>query len=238
MVRRLLVVLVVLLVLLVVADRVGAWAAQRTVEDKVEAELASSEVESAPPEVTINRVPFLTQVLAGRYESVTLRLRNVGRGELQLPLVELTATNVTASTSTLLSGDGEIVAERVDGTATIGYESVVDLTGQPELSLTPTRDGALDVRLPAEVGGEPLLLVGTAQVEMVDGVVHLQVTDLTVEDPPVPAAAEPTVANLTAELSVEIPLPPLPYGLNIESVRAESAGLVVTVSADDVPLAR
>jgi hypothetical protein len=35
-----------------------------------------------------------------------------------------------------------------------------------------------------------------------------------------------------------VPLPPLPYGLTLESVRATPAGLAVAVRAANVPLAR
>jgi hypothetical protein len=53
-----------------------------------------------------------------------------------------------------------------------------------------------------------------------------------------PPPAEALVADIARRLSVRVPLPPLPYGLTIESVRAERAGLVVAVQAHNVPLAR
>lgn len=239
MVRRLVVALVVLAVLAVAVDRVGVWLAQRTVADKVAAELATYEVDSAPPEVTFDRAPFLTQVAAGRYYSLTLRLRDVGSGGLRLPLVELTATGVTATVGTLVAREGPIDAERVDGAATVGYAGVVALTGQTDLRLSPASDGSLAVRLPADLLGTPVTLVGTAAVTVADGTaVQVRVTDLTVEDPPLPPGTEPLVDDIAQQISVDVPLPPLPYGLAVESVRAEPAGLVVTVVAHDVPLAR
>jgi hypothetical protein len=237
--RRILIVLVVLVALLVVVDRVGAWAAQRTVADQVSTELANHQVDSAPPEVTINRFPFLTQVAAGRYESITLRLRDVGSGPVRMPLVELTATGVDAPASTLMSQEGTIVAERVAGTATVGYGSVAELTELEGLELSPAADGSVRVVLPTEVADTEVTLVGTADVTAVDGAVQLQVTELSVDEEssePLPPGAEPVVEELAQQLSVNVPLPALPYGLTIESVRAESAGLAVSVSATDVPL--
>jgi hypothetical protein len=236
--RRILIVLVVLGVLLVVVDRVGAWAAQRVVAEQVAGELAESQVNSAPPEVTVNGVPFLTQVAAGRYESVTLRLRDVGSGPIRLPTVELTATGVTAPASTLIERDGPINAERVDGIATIGYASVAALTEQEGLELSAGEGGELRVRLPTELLNTQVVLVGTADMEVVEGGVRLRVNELEVEQPPLPPGAEPLVEDLAQRLAVDVELPPLPYGLTLESVRAESAGLAVGVSAVDVPLAR
>lgn len=236
--RRILIVLVVLVALLVVVDRVGAWAAQRTVADQVTAELANYQVESAPPEVTINRFPFLTQVAAGRYESVTLRLRDVGSGVVRMPLVELTATGVNAPASTLISREGTIEADRVAGTATVGYDSVAALTELEGLELSPGADGTVRVRLPTELAETEVTLAGTADVTAVDGAVQLQVIELTVDDEsePLPPGTEPLVEELAQQLSVNVPLPALPYGLTVESVRAESAGLAVSVSATNVPL--
>jgi hypothetical protein len=238
-VRRLVIALLVLGVLLVVVDRVGAWAAQRVVADRVASELAGYQVDSAPPEVTIDRVPFLTQVAAGRYGSVTLRLRDVDSGGLRLPLVVLTATGVTAPTRDVIAGEGRIDAERVDGTATIGYADVVELTRLEGLSLSAAGDGALRVRLPTELPTGPVTLVGTGELTATGAAIRVRVTELTVEEPSgLPPGAESVVAELARRLSVEVPLPPLPYGLTVESVRAEPAGLVVGVTARDVPLAR
>lgn len=237
-IRRLLVALVVLVGLLVVTDRVAAWAAQRTLADQVATELAAHQVDSAPPEASIGGFPFLTQVTAGRYERISLRLRDVGSGPLRLPLVELTAAGVTASPRTLVSRDGPIDAERVTGAATIGYEQVRALTGRDGLTLAPDR-GRIGVRLPVELLGVPVTLVGTASVEATGDVIQVRVTELDVVEPPaLPPGAGPLVDQILRDLSVDVPLPPLPYGLSVDRVRAEPAGLVVTVSAADVPLAR
>lgn len=234
--RRILIVVVILGALLAVVDRVGAWAAQRVVADQVEAELASTQVQSAPPEVTVNGVPFLTQVAAGEYDSVTLRLRDVGTGAVTLPVVELTATGVTAPASTLIEREGPIIADRVEGTATIGYGSVAALTDLAGLELSAAGGGQLRVRLPTELLDAPVVLVGTAEMEVVDGGVRLRVQDLEVEQPPLPPGAEPLVQDLIQRMAVNVQLPPLPYGLTLEGVRAEPDGLAVSVSAVDVPL--
>src|SRR5690606_3474840 len=154
---------------LVVADRAAAWAAERTVADKVASELADNGIDSAPPEVSIGGIPFLTQVGAGRFEEITLVLRDVGSAGLVLSRVELVATGVTASTSTALTGEGPIEADLVRGTATIGYATLAALPGPAELAglrLAPAEGGALAVELPAEVLDQRVTLSGTAEVEV------------------------------------------------------------------------
>jgi hypothetical protein len=236
--RGALVVLVVLAGLAVVVDRAAAWAAQRAVADQVEQELSDYQVDSAPPEVDIAGFPFLTQVVAGEYERVELLLRDVGSGELRLPRVELTATGVTAPVSTLIRGSGPIHAAHMRGEATVGYEEVRTLTGWEELSLAG--DGErVTIRLPVELLGQPLTLVGTAEAAIVEHAIEVRVEELTVEGPPgLPDGAQPLVDEIAGQLSVQVPLPPLPYDLRVESVRAERTGLVVTVTARDVPLSR
>jgi hypothetical protein len=236
-VRRLLVAMVVLIVMLVIGDRVAAWAAQQQLAEQVAGELATYQVESAPPEASIGGFPFLTQVAAGEYERITLRLRNVGSGSLRLPAVELTASGVTAAPETLVNREGPIHARQVVGRATVGYEQVRVLTGWDALVLAPADDGALTVRLPVELLGVPLTLTGTAAVEPAGNAIRIRVADLTVVEPTgLPAGAGPLVEQIARDLSVDVQLPPLPYGLSVDSVRAEATGLVVGVSAQDVAL--
>jgi hypothetical protein len=237
-VRGIVVAVVVLVAVLVIGDRVAAWAAQQQLANQVARELATYQVESAPPEASIGGFPFLTQVVAGEYEQITLRLRNVGSESLRLPAVELVASGVTAAPETLLNREGPIHARQVVGSATVGYEQVRALAGRDNLLLEPDA-GALRVRLPVELLDVPLTLVGTAAVEPAGNVIRIRVLELAVEEPTgLPAGAGPLVDQIARDLSVDVPLPPLPYGLSVDSVRAEASGLVVSVSAMDVLLSR
>jgi hypothetical protein len=232
-------VLIVLMALLVVADRVGAWAAERAVAEQVSQELDEYGVSASPPDITVGGFPFLTQALDGRYESVGVRLRDVESEGLQLPVLDLTATGVTASVSTLLERSGPVDAAEVVGTATIGYASVAELTELPELSLSAEPDGALRVRVPVEVAGLSLTLAGVATVAVDGTVVQVRVQELAVEEASdLPGAVNALIDQVAQALSVNVQLPPLPYDLAVESVRAESSGLAVTVRAFDVPLSR
>lgn len=232
-------ILIVLGALLVVADRVGAWAAERAVAEQVAQELQEYGVTASAPDVSVGGFPFLTQAMAGRYESVGVRLRDVESEGLRLPVLDLTATDVTASMSTLLERSGPVDAAEVAGTAVIGYASVAELTELPELSLAAAPDGAVEVTVPVAVAGLSLTLVGVAAVSIEGTVVQVRVQELAVaEAGDLPPAVNALIDQVAQALSVDVQLPPLPYDLAVESVRAESNGLAVTVRAFDVPLSR
>lgn len=235
---RWLLTLAVLAAVLVVVDRAAAFATGRTLADRVADELVAHDVRSAPPEVTVGGFPFLTQVATGRYESVTLRLRDVGSDEVRLPRVELVASGVTAPARALATGEGSVHAARLQGSATLGYEQVRRVTGYDELRLAAD-EGRLSVRVPVELSGEWVVLVGTAEATVTGHTVRIEVTGLGLADGrALPPGAQPVVDRVARDLSVTVELPPLPYGLSLTSVRAEPAGLVVAVEAFDVPLTR
>lgn len=233
---RVLAPLAVLAALVVVADRGGAWYAADAVADQVDAELAAQGVDSAPAEVTVDRVPFLTQVVTGEYESVTVVLRDLDSGPVRVSRAELVATDVRAELSQLVDGAGPVTAAQVRGTATVDYDSVAGLTGYDRLELAPDGDG-VRVRLPTELVGIELVVVGAGQVTIDDGAVRLDVAEVQLaDDAPAVPGVDAALATVAQQLSVTVDLPTLPYGLTVESVAVGEEGLVATVSARDVRL--
>lgn len=235
--RRTVVVLAVLVGLLVAVDRVAAWAAGEAVATRVDDELASYNVTAADPEADVAGVPFLTQVASGEYEEVTLRLRDVGSASVRLPEVRLTATGVTASAAVLIEGSGQIHADRIDGTAVVGYGTIAAQAGVEGLELSAADAGdEVAVRAPVELLGVQMTLAGTATVHAADDAIGIRVGELTAEGLPPDSASQ--VERLTQQLSFEFQLPELPYGLTVDSVRPRPSGIEVTFSAVDVPLSR
>lgn len=241
--RRLLVTLVVLLVVLggvlVVADRVAANVAERRIADQVTREMAKQEVRSSPPEVGVGGFPFLTQVFAGRYESISILLRDVegpaqGR-TVRVPELEVHARDVTAPIQTLRTGQGEIRAQTVEGTATISYGTVAAYIDQEGLTLTEEA-GRLGVTAPLTVLGQRLTVRGTADLTVDQGEVAIRFSQLTADGLPAIPAAQALVNAYAQQISVQVPLPALPYGLEVQEVRALPEGLAVTASAQNVPL--
>ncbi|HYN92361.1 MAG TPA: DUF2993 domain-containing protein [Pilimelia sp.] len=243
--RGLLIALIVLLVvvgaLVVVADRVGAGMAERRIAQEVQQELTARQVSSSTPEVTVGGFPFLTQVLAEKYESISILLRDVTTppeiSGVRLPRLDIEARDVRAPLDTLRGGAGDIVAGTVDGTATIGYASVVKLIKQPDLRLAE-RGGKLIASLPIDLLGQRFTLTGEALVEAVQGKLRVRFRDLTAEGLPDQPAVRDSLNGVAEQMSIDLALPALPFGLAIGEVRALPEGLAVSARARNVPLNR
>lgn len=241
--RRLLVVTVVLVlilaIVLAVADRVAVAYAERAVADQIRQQIVAQNIESSEPEVSIGGFPFLTQVLAGNYQSVSIVLRDVtgavNGNAVRLPELDVDARGVRAPLETLRSGQGEVTADTVLGTATVSYDSVVQLIDQPGLTLSE-RDGQLGVTAPVEILGQQITLTGTADLEVAQGEVLLRFADLDAEGLPGNDAAQSFVSAYAQQISIAVPLPVLPFQLDLQQVDVTPAGLVVTATAQDVPL--
>jgi len=242
--RRLLVVFIVLLVilggLLVVADRVAASVAERAISDRVGQELVRREIQSSKPDVGVGGFPFLTQVLDGKYKSITISLRdlegNVEGDSVRVPKFDADARDVTASLDTIRSGQGDVVAQRVTGTATVAYSTVVDQTNWPGLRLSE-RDGKLFATGPVEIAGQRITLSGTASdVTFSDGRVRIRFEELSAEGVSQIPGLQALLNQYARQLSVSFALPELPFKLEIHEVRARPEGLVVDGQADNVPL--
>lgn len=241
--RRLLIVFIVLLVivggLLVVADRVAASVAERTISDEISKELVAQQITSSPPEVAVGGFPFLTQVLAGEYQSIKISLRDLegdveGEG-VRVPRLDVDARDVSAPLETIRSGQGDVVAQVVNGTATISYASVVALMDQPGLRLSE-RDGKLFVNAPLTVAGQRIDLSGTAQLTVTDGRVQIRFEDLQAEGLPQLPGAEAVINQFARQISISMALPELPFKLDIRGVQARSDGLAVDARALNVAL--
>lgn len=231
----LIVVAVILLGLLLAMDRVGAWAAERVVTERVSQEMTEQDISAGRLEVTVGGFPFLTQVVDGRYEEVRMLMRDVSADGIVVPELHVRATGVNAPMGTLLSGDGEIVADRVTGTATIGYASVRALIDRPGLELS-AQTGKLRLRLPLTVAGQTLAAVAVADVSVADGLVRISVVDIRAEGIQLPPQVQRLLDQYKAVLSVQLALPQLPFQLKVESVQVRPEGLAVTAAAEHVPL--
>ncbi|MEU3453991.1 DUF2993 domain-containing protein [Micromonospora sp. NPDC006766] len=233
------VLLLVLAGLLVVADRVAAGVAERVIADQVRQEVARQDVQSAPPRVDVGGFPFLTQVAAGRYEHISIVLTDV-KGSVHgdtvsVPRLDVAAHNVRASLDTLRSRRGDVVAESVDGHATISYDSLAKLLDRPGLTLGE-RDGKLSVTAPVDILGKQLTVNGTADVTVANGKVALKFKDLTAAGLPNLPLARTLLANYANSISADVPLPELPFGLTVRQVEPKPDGLLVTADAKNVPI--
>jgi hypothetical protein len=242
--RRLLVTLLVLLALLgiglAVADRVAVAFAENRISDEIASGLADQQVSSAKPEVTITGVPFLTQVLAGRYAEIDVRLRDfagsAGGGKtVQLPVLDVAARDVRAPLKTLRTGQGDVVAQTVTGVGTLAYADLAALFGRKGLTLGE-RAGRLTVSTPFEALGQQVTLTGTADLSIQGDVLRVRIDELNADELASVPFAQQLVSAYAKQISVDLKLPDLPMGLRVQKVEPRPAGIAVTAGARDVAL--
>jgi hypothetical protein len=228
-----LIVAVVLLGVLVAADRIGAALATNAAQRY----LAQQAFFTDPPKVELAGFPFLTQAAEGRYDEITVRSAAI---ELNgVPAIDLDAHlhGVHLPLSDALGGSVQsLPVDSVDGSVTFDYAEVAKLSQISGLALTES-DGQLHVSANLTVPGLDVsgAVSGSAAPRVVDGKLVLAVTGLSVAGVSLPAAV---LSQLTALLAVPIPIPALPYGLQITSLQAAPAGLVVDGRATKLVIER
>lgn len=243
--RRLLITLIVLLVLLgivfAVADRFGASYAERMISDRVAQQVANEKATSDKPDVTVEGVPFLTQVLRGKYQEIKIELRNfagpAGNGQtIRMPLLDIRAKDVRAPLDTLRGGQGDIVATTVTGAGTVDYATLAELTDREGVKLGE-KDGKLAVTAPLEILNQTVTINGTANLEVADGnVVRVRFDQVTAEGLPDIPLVQNALTNYAKQISVDLKVPALPLDMVVRKVQPTAAGLVVTADAAEVPL--
>jgi hypothetical protein len=236
--RKLLTVLSVLVVLLgvvlVVADRVGVRYAQDEISKRVATQLTSRKLTtSAPPEVTITGVPFLTQAVAGNYKEIRVNLKDLKGGELPLTVLDVIAQDVRAPLSGVLDGTADVIATKVTGTGTVAYTSLVEKSGFTGITLSGEGGDSLRVSGQVPVVGT---VTGTASVTVVKGAIRIQVTSLKATNSSASAVAQSLIDTYRSRLVITLKVPVLPFDMVVTGVEPTPEGLKVTVSAQEVKL--
>jgi hypothetical protein len=243
--RRLLITFLVLLIflaiILAVLDRFGASYAERVISDRVAEQVANQEATSDKPDVTVEGVPFLTQVVRGEYQEIKIELRNfagpAGNGQtIRMPLLDVRAKNVRAPLETLRTRQGDNIATTVTGNGTVDYTTLEQLTEKDGVELGE-KDGKLAVTAPLEVLGQQVTINGTANLEVAEGnVVRVRFDQVAAEGLPNIPLVQQVLNNYAKQISVDLKVPDLPLTMVVQKVQPTPAGLVVTAGANEVPL--
>lgn len=210
--RRFLLTLVLLVGVLALADRAGAFAAQRVVAERLQADQSLA----VRPDVSIDGFPFLTQLFAGHYDQVDVTVHHVRRGSLEISRVIAHLTGVDVPFSAVLHQHvHRITVKRATAEVDLDYSDVNDMLAGKHLRMSSGTGGRVHMTASASVAGVS---------GHVDG------------DFPLTVQGSSLVVALPAGQSVQIPLPQLPFGITLLSARAESDGIVVRCSTSTFTL--
>jgi hypothetical protein len=226
-VKALLITLVALLGLAVVADRIAVGVAGDRVAEAIEqrGELAGT------PDVSIDGWPFLTQVVAGDYEDVRIRLSAADLGQPEGTTADVRLTGLHVPLSDLVGGSvEEIPVDRIDGTVTLSYELLSRELGT-DTTLVPEGDGLRLTKTVEVLGYEvPLTAVGTVTLDGQDLVIEVDEAGVAGVDLP---GAVVRAASDALDLRYAIELP---FGLELSGVSPREDGVLVTGGAVDTVL--
>ena len=239
--RRILITLVVLVLVVgggvFAMDRAVAAYAEDQIKTQTVAEVSARGMTSGEPRVDVGGFPFLTEVVSGKYDKIVIVLPNLSGQGLKLPELTLVATGVNAPLDTLRSGEGEIKADRVTGSAVVPWDVVIAAAKLKDLTLSAGDDGSLKVVGKASFAGISVPLTGSAKVSLASPTkLRIQVTDLAGTDANLNAVMKSLIEAYKDKLVFDVALPKLPYGLKLSQVRPTPDGLDISGFAENVPL--
>ncbi len=227
--------LLVLLALLVGLDRVAAGVAGRAIAQRAQ----DSQHLAQRPDVAVHGFPFLTQVLAGRYQNVTAQLQDVPIDGPRLSSVDVTANDVRVPLGDIVGGSiKQVPVGRAHGSVTISYADlnaylarrVQGVVGSA--AAVTTRDNNGHLRL---TGSVELPLIGQqsasgdADISLAGNQVTLRPSAVDVAGQSLPSAVRGIVSDA---LTVHLSLQNLPFGVRLTAVRPTPEGISLDGGAD------
>jgi hypothetical protein len=224
--KALLGLLIVVAVGLVVADRVGVRIAQNRIGQQVAAQYDLPR----QPDVTIHGIPFLTQVVGGEYDHITVDIGDWTEQGVTVSDVTVDMRGLNAPLSDVINGDTtNMTAGTAAASAIIPYDVIKKEAPKEVRSIGPKGDD-LSVDLTGSVLG--FQVNGTAVVSVKPTSKGIAITPQSVGE----GAAQMPLTLVRQQLTWVVPVRDLPIGARISGIEPTAGGLKVTATAHDVNL--
>jgi hypothetical protein len=224
--KALLGLLIVVAVGLVVADRVGVRIAQNRIGQQVAAQYNLPR----QPDVTIHGIPFLTQVVGGEYDHITVDIGDWTEQGVTVSDVTVDMRGLNAPLSDVINGDTtNMTADTAAASAIIPYD-VIKKEAPKEVKSIGPKGNDLSVDLTGSVLG--FQVNGTAVVSVKPTSKGIAITPESVGE----GAAQMPLTLVRQQLTWVVPVRDLPIGARISGIQPTAGGLKVTATAHDVNL--
>jgi LmeA-like phospholipid-binding len=219
--RAFLIVGVVVLLLLGVVDRVAAYVAPGEIAKQIQKD------QQLPNKVdaTVGGVPFLTQVLFGKYDNLGLTLHRIAASGICVNRIAVHLKGVHIPVTKLASTPSKIPIDEVTAAVQLNYSDLNALLAKQSLHLhfEPSGNAAkvtaqVDTPIGTEQGGATVRL-GATGTDLTITVVGVDVAGINV---PVPGVTVPIPVSLAG----------LPFNLRLTGAKTTSAGVEVAAAAD------
>jgi hypothetical protein len=219
-------VVVVVLALLLIADRVGDYVAERIAADTIQ----SARHLDSSPDVDIAGFPFLTQVITGKYDKITVTADDVAVGTAALPLV-LSRVQVVLHSLTVSRDFHSVHADTADATATVSYDELGRTLG---VKLGYAGDGRVRASKTVTVAGVSARAAVTTRPVLTDGA--LSFTRTTVQN--AGALRSPVLAVVDRVFDVNIPLRGVQFDVRVRALGVDEDGMTIELTGHDVAYSR
>jgi hypothetical protein len=226
LVRRVAIIVVVLLALLVALDRVGVYVADRAAADTIK----SSQHLTSTPSVDIGGFPFLTQLITGHYDQVTITADNVpvrsGTESLELSRVRVMLHSLTVSRDF-----HSVQAKSAAATGLITYAELGKALG---LTVSYAGDGRITAAKTITVAGVTVHGKLTATPELRNGALAFRNASVAGAG----ALGSEAVNLLTRVFTVALPLQGIPFAVRVERLQVNNTGIVLSLAGQDLTYSR
>jgi hypothetical protein len=215
--------IVVLLGLLLVADRV----ARAYTENRVATQLESDGF-PRKPDVTIEGFPFLTQLVARDFHDVQMSSGDIREGPVTIKTINATLSGIHVN-----SGYSGGTVAQLTGTALITFPDLAKALASQAGSLGAAAASAASIKLTSAGSDE---VKATIDVLIASGTATWRVTRTDSNQIRARLVASSGIpASLLGSVSdIRVPLPALPLGLKIKSLRVTAAGVVGKLAGRDI----
>jgi hypothetical protein len=208
--------LIVIILILVIADR----AAAAITEDQVASQVQSSLALSGKPHVTIQGIPFLTQLAGRDFKTVNVNATDETTGPLEIESLTATLHGMH------IHGLNSTTIDQFTASALVNFTALAKAGGIPQ-GITLTADGPGKVKANISIG--PLSDTAVAQITQTGpGKINVKVID----------AGGIPVSALGSLADFSVSIPKLPAGVSISSVSVTQQGLRITVAGHNTTLSQ
>jgi hypothetical protein len=187
-----------------------------------------------PPEVDVEGIFFLPQVIRGVYSEVHVTTEDVTGGPLRIDRVESQLSDVRVPFHDVLVRDIRRVGiGRSEENLELTYEDLnayFAATGR-RLTVAPGRDGTVRVSGNVEIANQTVPLSADATLSVEGDALRISPESLNTGSGSLDAASRLLLRN---RLRLLVPLGTLPFGHQLTGVRADSDGLHLTATGADI----
>jgi LmeA-like phospholipid-binding len=208
--------LIVIVVLLVVADRAGAAITENAIASQIKSNLDLS----GKPHVTIEGIPFLTQLAARDFKTVDINGTDETAGPLEISRLTATIHGMH------LLGLNSARIDQFNATAVVTFAALANAGGIPQgITLSAGPNNTINATV-SILGFDS---TATAQVTRTGtNTVNIKITNFA----GLPASVLGSLVNFN------ISLPKLPAGVSIGTISITQQGLSITAAGKDVTLSQ